>query len=806
MAPARSKSSPPKKHTLTLAQIASYDDILTDALVDHAFYWTTIPKNRPSYLPSRGVREEEISNIIQNHLIVNPDLQAAEEKLLATNGLSKFHRALKTEAEKEDFRRHLRRYMQIYLPDCPFEVNATNRYTIFQEEASISARRFIKCHETIKYLSGIQVVITPEEEAQLSARKKDFSIVVSSRKKESNIFMGPARFANHDCDANARLVTTGQSLIEIIATKSIGVGEEITVTYGENYFGENNCECLCKTCEDHMVNGWAPANGSVPVAQSVEEGAGTPIQGYSLRRREENSLNRGHSETPSLIPVARPKVSRTKLKNLVRTAESTPTADDGFLAPALRTTDGEARGQKRGIDALLATPPVTPAKKQKTVSAPVSQDEELGNPSGHADVSPSPFEVAADSKDSNGSTLTIHAPTPKHALFADSIGVLQRETESRELLHDPMPTPEASQQLAGSEMSESENGETVLESTDTIVVMEESTADTLKTEESSLLGVPALPTPELSMDSDEDEKSVLISKEVSVDVASNLPTPRRGRPRKLVEPNKHIESVEMPSGNDKKNSNNFEDANNDASAPTKQRVPGDYTLTPLLLSEPETAWVICSVCSKAFVQRDAYYTRMSCPRCERHSKLYGYIWPKTEPEGKGDKEERILDHRLVHRFLHAEEEAKIRGRKWATWRSETGVDGTKEARTTAPTSGKSSLGSGIWRKLRYTIEREVKEQEKEKGGKATKATKATKVTKATKPAKTTTPTAVSNTTTARTTKASKIVAAKTATKAENVKAVKAVQQTARTVTVPKAFRGPRRYGRLGRTSINVARR
>ena len=48
----------------------------------------------------------------------------------------------------------------------------------------------------------------------------------------------------------------------------------------------------------------------------------------------------------------------------------------------------------------------------------------------------------------------------------------------------------------------------------------------------------------------------------------------------------------------------------------------------------------------------------------RHSKIYGYIWPKTQPEGKGDKEERILDHRQINRFLHPEDEAKIRGKKY----------------------------------------------------------------------------------------------------------------------------------------------
>jgi len=60
------------------------------------------------------------------------------------------------------------------------------------------------------------------------------------------------------------------------------------------------------------------------------------------------------------------------------------------------------------------------------------------------------------------------------------------------------------------------------------------------------------------------------------------------------------------------------------------------------------------------VQKDAYFTRSSCPRCERHSKLYGYMWPKTDREGKNDTEERVLDHRTVHRFIEPSEEKTIR--------------------------------------------------------------------------------------------------------------------------------------------------
>ncbi len=159
-------------------------------------------------------------------------------------------------------------------------------------------------------------MITPEEEAELSKRKKDFSIVISSRSKCANLFMGPARFANHDCDANARLMTTGQAGIEIIATKNIEVGDEITVTYGENYFGEDNCECLCKTCENNFAHGWAAADGSGPLKRSIEVDVIGAAQGYSLRRRRrDGSISRALSETPSVTPDIRPRVRKGRTRN-----------------------------------------------------------------------------------------------------------------------------------------------------------------------------------------------------------------------------------------------------------------------------------------------------------------------------------------------------------------------------------------------------------------------------------------------------------------------------------------------------------
>ena len=165
-------------------------------------------------------------------MIVENNPGEAEKRLFELSGIKKFSANLKTEKEKKDFRDHLRRYVDIYRPDCSFEVSSTNRYTVVTNEASVTARKLIKKGEVIKYLSGIQVLMTPEEEEEIQKSRRDFSIVISSRNKQASLFLGPARFANHDCGANAELITKPNQGMAIKAVRNIEEGDEITVTYG----------------------------------------------------------------------------------------------------------------------------------------------------------------------------------------------------------------------------------------------------------------------------------------------------------------------------------------------------------------------------------------------------------------------------------------------------------------------------------------------------------------------------------------------------------------------------------------------
>lgn len=676
-----------KKEALTLAQLSSYDDILTDALVDRvcaesnrgwdpcawlltdlqAYYWTTIPKNRPSYHPSRGVKEDEIAKLIQTYLIVDPNINLAEQKLLATDGLRRCYNALKTPREKLDFKDHMRRYTQIYLPDCPFEVSSTNRYTVTTHEASIVARRFIKRNEPIKYLSGIRVLITPEEEAALSVRKKDFSIVVSSRNRLASLFMGPARFANHDCGANAKLVITGQAGIDIVAVRNIDVGEEITVVYGDNYFGEDNCECLCQTCEDNLVNGWKQPDGFVPVKKSIEEDV-TASQGYNTRGRRRYGRAESRSRTPSITPDLRPKVLKTKVRRL-RDGDRASTAESGLVEGP-----GGASKRRRETD-NLATPPVTPAKKQKTTHytiAPVplrheraiSSEDELGGATSRSESSGGEA-VLTEVTTPEDTTDRTELPTQPTSILQVIDAVKQEQdsdpaasVELQEVAPFPEPAVAPVPLLETPRPPDRSHGLSIRDILNTPSVTETPRSSDRFAAAFGMSSPATTPAQTGEVRSDSPDP---LSMDVVEVHQSHVESARRGRASHGKSAGGVPPSREDPVPPSRIETDRLPTPPTAGLGPT-HRQPGDYELTPRLLAEPDMAWVRCMNCSTAFVQQNAYYTRASCPRCERHSKLYGYTWPKTQPEGPWDKEERVLDHRTIHRFLALDDELLVRGR------------------------------------------------------------------------------------------------------------------------------------------------
>jgi hypothetical protein len=106
-------------------------------------------------------------SILRDVVIKEKDLPGAERQMLALPSLKKFSDNLKSAREKDIFRRHMRRYLSLYLPDCAFEILGTNRYTVTTHEATVVSRKPIREGDEIKYLCGIRVILITEEEDDL---------------------------------------------------------------------------------------------------------------------------------------------------------------------------------------------------------------------------------------------------------------------------------------------------------------------------------------------------------------------------------------------------------------------------------------------------------------------------------------------------------------------------------------------------------------------------------------------------------------------------------------------------------------
>ncbi|CBX97497.1 Histone-lysine N-methyltransferase set9 [Plenodomus lingam] len=655
MAPSqRGKST--GKTKLTLETLAQYDDVITDALVDKVYYWTIIRKNRGGRFTSlRGLHEEDIANILRKHVIWDKDPTEAVVKLLQLPGLRKFVAGLKTERDQEQFKRHLRRYVNIYMSDCPFEVTTTNRYTITEHEASVTARRDISAREEIKYLTGVQVAMTEEQEKTLELQRKDFSLVYSSRKKTRSLFLGPARFANHDCDPNAKLATKGYDGMQIVAVKPIDEGEEITVSYGDDYFGDDNEECLCRTCEERQQNGWAPMKrveeesdeeeqeGNVEQDKNIEEGQnleqvdlepasdGGPPTPFPPKRKRDESTEEDFSQT--CMPFS-------KRVRIEKSSLCKQRASEHLREATLK--------KAHSMSALHEQIPVSSVENPSTnvpTCPQVSQDIRNDLASSRETTPQSPTSAHSPKSSHSTDATSTDATSIDEDLLTDSTG--PKIKVEPEIIHDRPALGVA-------------------------MVKEEVTTTTVNAP------WPSPPAEDYMSDLSE------LSESFEFDSENEQIVKRKPRPIRRTTRSKsrfEIQNFGTPVTMD--DTDDFEYVEN-------KRKPGDYMTSSSLLSAKYSKWNECYTCENWFVQQDGYNTRKDCPRCERHSKLYGFAWPKTEKEGKHDKEERIRDHRVVHRFVDPDEERQLKRE-----RPKKAIKQQLRDRFSTPRSARTSLSESV---------------------------------------------------------------------------------------------------------------
>ncbi|KAK6987939.1 hypothetical protein R3P38DRAFT_289175 [Favolaschia claudopus] len=163
---------------------------------------------------------------------------------------------------------HASRYLCLLHPSSSVTVVETPAYSEYTglPELGVIARNLLSPGTVIPGLEGSMACLTPNEIDHLGLGDvaRDFSIMNSQHNNKSYLVLGPARFVNHDCSNNCELFRQGKTIC-VRVLRTIAIGDEITVYYGEDYFGDGNQHCLCGTCKEQSAGGYAEARLSIEV-------------------------------------------------------------------------------------------------------------------------------------------------------------------------------------------------------------------------------------------------------------------------------------------------------------------------------------------------------------------------------------------------------------------------------------------------------------------------------------------------------------------------------------------------------------
>ncbi|ORX43463.1 SET domain-containing protein [Hesseltinella vesiculosa] len=249
--------------------LSKYDDICASLFLDKQYLWFETIKMNEANGTSTFVfpSSYQIRSIIYANVIAERNIKQAVLDLLNLPFFQSFTEPMDTRGCNE-FTQHMKRYLLMYMPAAGYEISDTTRYS--GVEACLVATKEWHVGDEIRYCTGVLASLGPDDYAALKKSKRDFSVIYSQRKQADCLFLGPARFMNHDCGANTKFISDGD-LVTFKVTKDIAVGAEITTFYGAHYFGEGNCECRCVTCESNQVGHFTNHDRQGDDAEDLDE-------------------------------------------------------------------------------------------------------------------------------------------------------------------------------------------------------------------------------------------------------------------------------------------------------------------------------------------------------------------------------------------------------------------------------------------------------------------------------------------------------------------------------------------------------
>ncbi|PWW75814.1 hypothetical protein C7212DRAFT_358402 [Tuber magnatum] len=571
-----------------LSLLAEYDDFLTDSLVDRVHYWTTIRKIKGAYHPSRRLNTKAILRIVVEDVVRDKNVKVALENFLCLPGVVQYLRG-GTHIEPE--------FSKYTCSPLPIDLSARR---------CLRTRKDLRRGEMVKYLTGVLVKMSDNEEQYYSQVQSDFSIIYSSRVGAMSLLLGPARFINHDCEPNCKFTTAGKEHVNLYVERDIKAGEEITVRYADDYFGEGNRECLCRTCEGLGRSGWT-SEAAIGDPHPIEED-GSAIQavagGFVLARRSKRKRNSTHSPT-------------------IQEAKKQKTSGNGSSVPS---PPNSVRGLSEG---LRSTPPVLDMSMHSGYSTPMlgaigpetpPETDGAVTPMNFAEVSRASALLSA----SEARVGEINEP-PQCAPSSLLLGKLAEGclsgagAQSEAIVNPPRSALQARPlpQITVNPTCDDRDSMVGLGQPPTVAggfldgTLREFECDARRASDDELSDFTEVD------DSDFDDETWTI--DIKRLTRKRRAKAKRGSRVKGSEPQLH------------------------PSEPPPRRVPGDY-----LAQNKSSISCICADCRESFFHAEKFNIPTTCKRCERHTKIYKFGWPKTMGK-KNETADQYKDHRGAQR-------------------------------------------------------------------------------------------------------------------------------------------------------------
>ncbi|XP_064400634.1 histone-lysine N-methyltransferase KMT5B-like isoform X2 [Halichondria panicea] len=327
---------------LRARELAQYDDIASSLCVDPMVGFTTHKMN-PRFRHVKG-KFGALQEVIRRYHIEG-DEDGAYERLVSGNWARTFLIG-KQKGTVTAFKEHFLRYLHMYDFDAGFKIASCSRYSSESCGAKVVVTKEWSSGELLTKLCGCIAEMTREEEKNfLVPGQNDFSVMFSTRKGCSQLWLGPAAYINHDCRPTCKFIPTGRNTACVRVLRDMQPGDEVTCYYGNNFFGDNNSNCECVTCERRCAGAYTSRKASTSSEQSSQ-----PPTPSSLT-----------SEPPTTTPATRYSLRETE-KRLKR-QQPTQTAQDDEFPAAVETDPGpplrkRLRSHSQPMDTSVSAPTV----------------------------------------------------------------------------------------------------------------------------------------------------------------------------------------------------------------------------------------------------------------------------------------------------------------------------------------------------------------------------------------------------------------------------------------------------------------